>query len=278
MPISMLFWFLYVIFILFGGWAYYQPDPNRGRWPLGGHLLLCILIFLLGWHVFGFVIKGEGEIMQQLTCPGSTSARMCRSCESVRDVGHGFVPHGRRKQEFVRPEVQKIIDDASAAGAVVDAQDQLITQLKQQIADLTKPKAVTLSGIQIVAPQKQYWYEARSQNDPHTGPHGTATILSGEPAVVDFHPVNLGGPSDNVYLPREMYATLSPAERLLMETAKNFSIGCTWLVDNWQAPQALELDYQIRKSSGVLINIGLQFIPLGGSWTLGGLIMWARAG
>lgn len=58
MPISMLFWFLYVIFILFGGWAYYQPDPNRGRWPLGGHLLLCILIFLLGWRVFGFVIKG----------------------------------------------------------------------------------------------------------------------------------------------------------------------------------------------------------------------------
>ena len=55
-----------------------------------------------------------------------------------------------------------------------------------------------------------------------------------------------------------------------METAKNFSISCTWLVDNWAAPQALELDYQIRKSSGVLINIGLQFIPLGNSWFLRG--------
>ena len=57
MPISMLFWFLFIIWILFGGWAY-QPDATRGWRPLGSHILLCILIFLLGWHVFGFVIKG----------------------------------------------------------------------------------------------------------------------------------------------------------------------------------------------------------------------------
>lgn len=168
------------------------------------------------------------------------------------------------------PEIQKIIDDATAAAAVVDGLKAEIVTLQQRIADLTRPKVVTLASIQTVAPQRQYWYEARSAGDPHTGPHGTATILSGEPAVVDFHPVNLGGPSDNVYLPREMYATLSAEERATLEVATKFSIGCTWLVDNWAAPQALELDYQIRKSSGVLINIGLQFIPLGGSWFLRG--------
>lgn len=176
----------------------------------------------------------------------------------------------------MKPEYQVIIDAVTKASDLDDAKDQQIVQLKQQIAELTKPKVVTLSSIQSVVPPKQYWYEARSQNDPHTGPHGTATITPGEPAVIDFHPVNLGGPSDNVYLPREMYATLSAEERAILETASKFSIGCTWLVDNWQAPQALELDYQIRKSSGVLINIGLQFIPIMGTWQLRGFDFVAK--
>jgi len=208
----------------------------------------------------------------------SPNVEKLRKCPRCR--GSGFVPYRRRKQDFMVPEIQKIIDDANAASALVDQKDQQIASLQKQIADLKnppKPKLVTLSSIQTVAPKQQYWYEARSAGDPKTGPHGTATILSGEPAVVDFHPVNLGGPSDNVYLPREMYATLSPDERLLLETATKFSIACTWLVDNWAAPQALELDYQIRKSSGVLINIGLQFIPLGGSWTLRGFDYVGRA-
>jgi hypothetical protein len=172
----------------------------------------------------------------------------------------------------MKPEYQAIVDAVTNVSNLDDAKDQLIIQLKQKIADLTPPtpKIVTLSSIQAVKPDNQYWYQARSQNDPHTGPHGTATITPGEPTAVDFHPVNLGGPSDNVYLPREMYSTLTPAERLIMETASKFSIGCTWLVDNWASPQALELDYQIRKSSGVLINIGLQFIPQGSSWFLRG--------
>ena len=54
MPLSMLFWLIFIIWILVGGWAYYQPPNWR---PLGGHLLLAILIFLLGWGQFGFVIK-----------------------------------------------------------------------------------------------------------------------------------------------------------------------------------------------------------------------------
>jgi len=56
MPIGMLFWFLFIIWVLFGGWIY---QPAAGNWrPFGGHLLLGLLLFLLGWHVFGFVIKG----------------------------------------------------------------------------------------------------------------------------------------------------------------------------------------------------------------------------
>jgi hypothetical protein len=58
MPISMLFWFLFIIWVLFGGWGYY--DAGNARWwrPFGAHLLLGILIFLLGWGLYGFLVTG----------------------------------------------------------------------------------------------------------------------------------------------------------------------------------------------------------------------------
>lgn len=56
MPLSMLFWLLFILWVLIGSWAYYEPPAFRWR-PLGGHLLLGILIFLLGWGQFGFVVK-----------------------------------------------------------------------------------------------------------------------------------------------------------------------------------------------------------------------------
>lgn len=55
MPLSMLFWLLFIIWVLFGGWAYWPLSANPR--PFGGHILLGILIFLLGWSVFGFVVK-----------------------------------------------------------------------------------------------------------------------------------------------------------------------------------------------------------------------------
>ncbi len=51
MPISILFWVIYVVAILFYGVA---------NWPLNrstaSSFVLFVLLFLLGWRVFGFVI------------------------------------------------------------------------------------------------------------------------------------------------------------------------------------------------------------------------------
>lgn len=53
MTIGMIFWVLMIIWLVFGFWAY---------WPLsranGPNFLLWFLLFLLGWSVFGFPIKG----------------------------------------------------------------------------------------------------------------------------------------------------------------------------------------------------------------------------
>lgn len=190
--------------------------------------------------------------------------RKCPKCH-----GSGEVPYGRKRKDFVRPEIQKIIDDAAVAGNIVDAQDALIVQLKQQIADLTAPKPVAIAQIQAVMPET-LWYEARSPGAPKTGPHGTITIAPGSPATADFHPVNIGGQSDNVYCLRRLYSTLTAAQRSIMETAKSFSISCDYLFDPLASVQAGELDYQIRKSSGVVINIGPQLLPQSGGWIVRG--------
>ena len=58
MPIGVLFWVLMVLWFLFG---LYLNWPKTGEPPwafFGGNLLLFILLFLLGWKVFGFVIQG----------------------------------------------------------------------------------------------------------------------------------------------------------------------------------------------------------------------------
>ena len=52
MPLSMLFWMIYILWLLWGGYRY------RADYPLlGAHGLLAVLIFLLGWGQFGFVVK-----------------------------------------------------------------------------------------------------------------------------------------------------------------------------------------------------------------------------
>jgi len=191
--------------------------------------------------------------------------RKCPRCN-----GHGEIPYGRRKKEFVKPEFQKIIDDATAAAALADAQDQQIAALKQQIAELTAPKVVTISNIQSVMPET-LWYEARSPGSPKTGPHGTVAIVPGSPATADFKPTKLvGGESDNVYCLRRLYSTLTSDQKSLMETAKNFSISCDYIFDPLANVQAGELDYQIRKSNGVVINIGPQLLPITGGWVIRG--------
>lgn len=56
--IGLLFWLLMIIWLIFGLWTVWPVAPNAYR-PIGGHLLLWILLFLLGWHVFGWPISGR---------------------------------------------------------------------------------------------------------------------------------------------------------------------------------------------------------------------------
>ena len=57
MPLAYFFWTIYVICILLGAWGYY--DPTQPAWPrrFGGYVVLWILVGMLGWHVFGSVVK-----------------------------------------------------------------------------------------------------------------------------------------------------------------------------------------------------------------------------
>lgn len=52
MTIGFLFWLLMILWLLFGLGVLAVAGA-----PWGGTLLLFILLFLLGWKVFGFVIK-----------------------------------------------------------------------------------------------------------------------------------------------------------------------------------------------------------------------------
>jgi hypothetical protein len=60
MTIGFLFWLLMVLWLVLGTyWRWPGGAPSSAAWgPIGGDLLLFILLFLLGWHAFGFPIKG----------------------------------------------------------------------------------------------------------------------------------------------------------------------------------------------------------------------------
>lgn len=57
MPLSILFWVLMILWLIFGFWASYVPGSpypwNRGA----GHFLTWVLLAILGWQVFGAAIK-----------------------------------------------------------------------------------------------------------------------------------------------------------------------------------------------------------------------------
>ncbi len=55
MSIGLLFWILMILSLVSWGWG--QPW-NAGGWAWGGNFLLYVLLFLLGWHAFGFVLHG----------------------------------------------------------------------------------------------------------------------------------------------------------------------------------------------------------------------------
>lgn len=60
--IGFLFWLLMVLWLVFGMYINWPADQSNPRnfGIMGGNLLLFVLLFLIGWAVFGFVIQGPG--------------------------------------------------------------------------------------------------------------------------------------------------------------------------------------------------------------------------
>ena len=57
MTIGLLFWVIMIIWLLFGLFTYW-PAPGTRPYPLGGHIVLWVLLALLGWKVFGPALHG----------------------------------------------------------------------------------------------------------------------------------------------------------------------------------------------------------------------------
>lgn len=55
MPIGYLFWLLMILWLANGFW---WNRENYGVW-IGGNWVLFVLLFLLGWHDFGFILQGR---------------------------------------------------------------------------------------------------------------------------------------------------------------------------------------------------------------------------
>lgn len=59
MTLAFLFWFFMLLWLLFGLIGAYPFPTDRRGWAItGGGFLLWLLLFVLGWAVFGFPIKG----------------------------------------------------------------------------------------------------------------------------------------------------------------------------------------------------------------------------
>lgn len=58
MPLSLLFWILYILTLVLGFFVYYQPGPGAPWFrPFGGYVVLWILVGILGYRVFGAAIR-----------------------------------------------------------------------------------------------------------------------------------------------------------------------------------------------------------------------------
>lgn len=58
MTIGLLFWILMILWLVFGFFVYWPAGVPARFYPIGGHLLLWILLALLGWKVFGPALHG----------------------------------------------------------------------------------------------------------------------------------------------------------------------------------------------------------------------------
>lgn len=55
MSLLLIFWVLMLLWLVFGLWDWYNPDP---RWARGHNVFLFILFLVLGWAVFGAPVHG----------------------------------------------------------------------------------------------------------------------------------------------------------------------------------------------------------------------------
>jgi len=62
MTLGFLYWLLMIFWLVFGLWPVWPAPaaPRTAWWPLGGYVVLWVLLFLLGWKVFGWPIQGGG--------------------------------------------------------------------------------------------------------------------------------------------------------------------------------------------------------------------------
>jgi hypothetical protein len=59
MPIGLLFWIMMILWLLaYVGVGWWGWGGTRGAYMT--NLFLWILLFLLGWHDFGFILQGGG--------------------------------------------------------------------------------------------------------------------------------------------------------------------------------------------------------------------------
>lgn len=56
MTIGLLFWIVFVIWVIFGAYRRYNPNAP----VLANDIIVAVLLFLLGWGVFGFVVRNDG--------------------------------------------------------------------------------------------------------------------------------------------------------------------------------------------------------------------------
>ena len=56
MSIGLIFWVIMVISVVFWGWG--RTPGGAPYWPTYNAWIIFVLLFLLGWRVFGFVIQG----------------------------------------------------------------------------------------------------------------------------------------------------------------------------------------------------------------------------
>jgi len=58
MTAGLLFWILMIIWFVFGLWTSWPRTPGSANFPtIGGTVMLFILIALLGWKVFGPILR-----------------------------------------------------------------------------------------------------------------------------------------------------------------------------------------------------------------------------